>query len=292
MEKLHDPALVIKNLLSPTGAPSVYTLSVSQFREVYTEIQKARQGTPVHILLNGDWAMVQFSRLCNHRIRIISDAPLKPFSWIERRKILEERDFEFASLHAEFLGVRKQLTIWKFLWEELITNGLYLLGTFLISFVAFSALTSVPSGKDALQRISEALLTASTLYLSVFILFTVSQNAEVLKDNFLFRKGLTYRFFQVDKILASLSVYIILSSILNIVLINISSETIRIFLFTIKLPDLSIYIQIFSALIVTTLVDCFLSLIRYYFQRTRLVSEKDLTKNFFDELYEDQNKDE
>ena len=86
------------------------------------------------------------------------------------------------------------------------------------NLVAFIALTSVPSGKDALQRISEALLTASTLYLSVFILFTVSQNAEVLKDTFLFRQGLTYRFFQVDRILASLAVYLILAIILNIIL--------------------------------------------------------------------------
>ena len=66
---------VIQAILSPSGSPQVFTLNLSQFREVYQAIQRNAQGTPVDIVLNGDWAMVQFSRLCNHRIRVLQDPP-------------------------------------------------------------------------------------------------------------------------------------------------------------------------------------------------------------------------
>ena len=59
MEELDNPTFVIQNLLNPSGVPLIFTLTISQFREVYTEIQKAKQATPVHIIITGDWAMAQ-----------------------------------------------------------------------------------------------------------------------------------------------------------------------------------------------------------------------------------------
>ena len=246
----------------------------SQFKTVYTDIQKRTGGTPTHILLNGNWAMVQFSSLCNHRIRILPDRFLK---WVKIKRALDDKDFDFALLHAEYFGERKHLTFLKFLGEELSTNWLSLIFTFIFGLIGFYALVNSPTGKDAIEKISETLLTATMLFLSVFILFTVSQNSEIIKDQYLFRKGLTHRFFRVDGFLTVLAVFSMLLCISVIMLLNVSSD-IKLLGFTVNLLNVQHVIPLLSAMALTLLVDCFLSLLNYYFQRIRNVIETDLSK--------------
>jgi hypothetical protein len=294
--RMSDPEDVVKALLSPAGSPEVFTLSVSQFRQVFGEIQKQAQGTPVDVVLNEDWAMVQFSRLCNHRVRVLRDFPSRAiqrfFSRFLPRRMLTENDFEFASLYAEFHGGTTRLSFGSFIGEELSTNWLPLLFTLLISWGAFQALmlAAPPTPKEALEKINELLLTAATLYLSIFILFTVSQNVELIRDPYLFRKGLTHRFFRVDRLLASFSIVVLCLSILNVVLLNLPSPvSFTVLGRTMSMQDTSAVVPFLSAAGVTVLTDCFLALVRYYFRSVRYVTERQLTKELLDELWKERN---
>ena len=295
--KLSNPKKVVEAIHVLSGSPQIFTLYLSQFRDVFEEIQQDAQGTPIDVVLNGDWAMVQFSRLCTHRIRVLQDPSsnrisrslLKVFS---RKMILTEDDFEFASLYAKFYGARTRLSFGSFLLEEISTNWFPLILTLLISWVVFRSLAvaSSPMGGKALEKVNELLLTTGTLYISIFILFTVSQNADALKDPHLFREGLTHRFLRVDRILAFLTIIVVCISILNIVLLNAPSPiSLSLFGKTRTIQDVSIVVPVLSAIGITIFVDCFLALVQYYFRRVRYILERELTKDLLDAMWEERN---
>jgi hypothetical protein len=287
-----NPGDIIEAMLSPSGPPQMFTLKLSECREVYQQIEKRVGNTPVDIVLNGDWAMVQFSRLCNHRIRVIQDPPTGLISRIVRRTGLSERDFEFASLHTQFYGARIHLSFLCFLREEMSTNWLPLVPTMIILWVLFQFVlgTASTGASDALEKVNELVLTATTLYLSIFLLFTISQNIDLVRDPHLFRNGLTHRFFRVDQFLAFLAVVVLCISILNVIILNISYPvSLRVWGWILTLPNLTVVAPFLTAAGVTILVDCFLALIGYYFRRVRYVVERELTKNLLDEIMEERN---
>ena len=187
-----EPSTVLNEILSSDREKAGFTLSVQSFREVFLGIQKEYPGTPVDIVLNGDWAMAQFSRISNQRIRIIPVSTtilrhIKP-------KALSEDDFDFAALHATFYGVRKPLSFIAFIREELSANPFKLLTVFLLTFFIFFLISS----NDHIEKlipINELIITSTTLFLSIFLLFTVSQNVEKFQNLMLFATGLTHRFF-------------------------------------------------------------------------------------------------
>lgn len=284
----NTPKEVIQAILSPSGSPVIFSLSLSQFREVYQAVQRNKENTPVDVVLNGDWAMAQFSRLCNHRIRVIQDPPSGFFSRFVNKTTLTEKDFDFA-IYSEFYGATTHLSLRSFLKEEISTNGIPLLFTMLASWIVFQFFLGT-TGKEILEKVNELLITATTLYLSIFLLFTVSQNMDSIKDPFLFRVGLTHRFFRVDQLLASLVVVVFCVSVLNVVLLNLSPPvSVSIVGRKFELPDVTIAAPFLSAVGLTVLVDCFLALIQYYFRRVRYVLEKDLTKALLDEIMEQRN---
>ena len=101
----------------------------------------------------------------------------------------------------------------------------------------------------------------------------------------MFRKGLTHRFFRVDGFLTILAVLSMILCISVIMLLNVSSD-ISFLGFKANLTVVQRSVPLLSAMALTLIVDCFLSLLNYYFQRVRNVIEKDLSKKLFDELLE------
>jgi hypothetical protein len=294
----YQPDDVVSALLGCSGAPQVFTLTLSRFREVFTEVQKRAQATPLDVVLNGDWAMLQFSRLCNHRIRVERDPRsnrlLRFLASFVPGKPLTEADFDFASLYSHFHGGTTHLSLIAFFREEVSTNWRLLLATLLLSWGAFHCLTlaAAPAPTDSLEKINELLLTAATLFLSVFVLFTVSQNVDLVKDPYLFRRGLTHRFFRVDRLLALLPIAVVLLSVLNVVLLNLPAPlSLTLLGRAVSVADPSAFVPLLTALATTVLTDCFLALVRYYFQRVRYVAERQLTKDLLNDLWLDRNPD-
>jgi hypothetical protein len=80
-----------------------FTVTLTTFREIFTEVQKIHAGTPVVIIVNGNWALAQFSKITNQRIRIKTDKQ-SVFFW---RNYLDKSSFEFASVSAQITGKEK-----------------------------------------------------------------------------------------------------------------------------------------------------------------------------------------
>jgi len=285
-----EPTTVLSEILSSDRHRAGFTLSIQGFREVYFDIQKIHPGTPVDIVLNGDWAMAQFTRISNQRIRIFPTSTI--MSHIYNSRLLSEDDFDFASLHATFYGARRPLSFFSFLREEFASHPFIILVVFSVSFLIFFLIAdNINTAK--LIPINELIITSATLFLSIFLLFTVSQNIEKLHNLSFFANGLTYRFFAIDRYVAILALLALLTSFLNVVLVLISpDQKWTIFSHEIQTPDsfiLSILTALLTSIATTLLVDSFLALVNYYFFRVRYLIEQELTRQLLDSVMEQRN---
>ena len=94
---------VLQAILVPSGDPKIFTLSLSRFKDLYQQVHGQRSETKIDVVLNGTWALVQFSELCNHRIRVLPDNLFRRgYKLIGRRLYLEKHDFEIAFSSATF----------------------------------------------------------------------------------------------------------------------------------------------------------------------------------------------
>lgn len=290
--QMDDPAAVVADILASTRTKPGFNLSVSSFRTVYEGIQKRVPGTPVDIVLNGDWALAQFTRISNQRLRIVQDRGTSRLARFRGSNLLSEDDFEFALLHAEIHGVRRPLTFRAFVGEELSSHPILLLITLTISFLV-CWIISTSGGAETLSKINELLITAATIYLSIFLLFTVSQNINTLSNLYLFEKGLTYRFLAIDRYIGILVLSVILICSTSVVLIALESgKNLVIFQYSFQPPDFSLVVAALTAIALTVLVDSFVALIQYYFTRVRYLMEQDLTGRLLDSMMEKRNNDQ
>lgn len=280
---------VVDNILNPTGSPRIFTVSLSTFKEIFYRIHDLKEDLKLDIVLNGNWAMAQFSNLSKHRIRIFrykfENKPLGNLLQPKPRGRITAKDFEYASLVASFHGSQAALTFPQFLWEELTSNFGYLLLTFLLAFFTLSFTSTLPEDTyiNLIKSLNELLISVATLYLSIFILFTVSQNASIIEDEMIFRQGLTHRFFKIDRFLAILVIVAIILCLATYVINELEpSINMQILGRTIHISKISTITTISTSLSVTILVNCFLSVVRYYFKRTRHIFERDLTKAVLD----------
>ena len=287
-----EPSTVLKEILSADRQKAGFTLSVQCFREVFLGIQQEYPGTPVDIVLNGDWAMAQFSRISNQRIRILPVFTTR-LRHIEPQ-VLSEDDFDFAALYATFYGARKPLSFLAFLREELSANPFKLLIVFLATFFIFFLISS-NGNITKLIPINELIITSITLFLSIFLLFTVSQNLEKSQNLMFFSTGLTHRFFSVDRYVAIIAILALLLGFFNVVLAEIlPNHNWALFKYTIQTPDsleLTIIASLSTALATTLLVDSFLALTNYYFYRVRYLVEQELTRQLLDSTMKQRNSD-
>lgn len=276
----------VKELLSPGDKPLLIEHSLDEFKTIYKKIQEEKPGTLVDVILNNDYCIVQFSRLCQHRIYI------KQFVKNQKsKKLFSKDDFQFASIGTRFHGLKNQITLIDFLWEELSTNWLILLISLIIFGLSFFVLTFCVAELNGIRMINELIITISTLFISVFVLFTVSQNSKFMKDNYLFKSGLAHRFFKIDKYLALLSIFPLFISVFTLGLIYFPGE-IKIFNLIISIPDLRIIIFALSLISVSILINCFTGLVRYYFERVRYVYEKRLNKEILDKIWTEENSED
>ncbi len=282
----NDPEDVANEILSSDRSRPGFDLTVSEFRDVYELVHQRLPGTPVHIVLNGDWAMAQFSRISNQRIRIIREPRKGRFGRFFKRKLLSEADFDFALLYANLYGAHQPLNFTSFLKEELSGNTFKLIAT-LFSSLAIFLLIARYGTRDDLSQINQILLTVSTLYLSIFLLFTVSQSIESINNQYFFQAGLTHRFFMVDRFVASLALITLVMCILNLVLLIVPANIdIHLSRFSFQVPDFVRFAAILTAIAITLLVDSFLALIQYYFSRVQYIMEQELTGELLDSFVE------
>jgi hypothetical protein len=283
--KTDSPEKVKDALLKPQGDPQMFTMSLSGFKTVFRELQKQPNPLTVDVVLNGDWALVQFTELCNHRIRVLPDSRLR---WLPRvlgfHLYLEEKDFEIVATSANFYGQREYLTLWRFIREELSVNGIKSLVIFAVSAAFLILLTQASTSTEILKSANEVLLGIAAIFFSIFMLFTASQKQPSVADLALFKKGLTHRFLQVDKFVAWFAIIALAIAAIGRVLTESPAGQV------LTLPNLTITLRdtipwITSAGI-TLMSVSLLTVVHYYFERVRYLHETELSKKLLDEVFE------
>jgi hypothetical protein len=281
-----DINVVLDALLNPSGEPKIFKLSLSAFKDLYQRLQGQKQGTVVDILLNGKWAFIQFSQLCNHRIRILPDNKFRTIPrFLGIRQYLEEKDFEIASINARFFGQRRYLTIGRFFLEEIETDGWLGLTIFILTGLLLSWLTNSSGKVDAIKTANDLLIGISSIFFSIFMLFTVSQNLPSIANLYLFKSGLTHRFIGIDRLISWISVLALGIALGNRVVVE--SE----WVFNIQLvasrPGLIGRNEILpwsTAIAMSLIFSSLFIVVRYYLKRVEYLLERELSKQLLDEL--------
>ena len=276
---------LVSEINNLSNQPTIIDLKIDEFQILFQRIQKDCPGIPVDLIINGDWAIAQFSSVSSQRIRIIKPRR-KTIFCLNPRRILQEKDFEFLKPFGNIFGTKRKFGFLQFVFEEIQSNWLILIISFLISYFFINTLINSSDGVSDIKFLFETLITILALFLSVFILFTVSQNAELIKDIYLFREGITFRFFRVDKYLAVLAFVDLLICLISFMIITLPSSI------TVNKVNITLHKDIIISLTgsfsITIIIDCFLGLISYYFKRVRFIFEKDLSKRFLDEKRKEQ----
>lgn len=268
----------------------LFTLSLSDFKSVYFQIRSSKPDILLDVILNGNWALAQFSEMCNDRIRIRPDNFYNNLKKaLSYRLYIDENDFDFASPFVNIFGQKKRLSFWDFMWEEVEANGLKAVIIF-ISLIFLLNFLVVKGNNTLLSTINQVIISISTIFFGIFILFTASQNLQTFTNSNLFSKGTSHRFMSVDKNVSRLSIFTIWVTAINLAL-SISPNILSIIIvntsfFVITIRDL---VLISTSFVITSMFVAMFTVEQYYFDRIRLIYETDKSKEMLDKRFDDLN---
>jgi len=245
----------------------------------------------IDIVLNGNWALAQFSEICNHRIRILPDNHFIPIKKaLGYRLHIDEKDFEFASPFINFFGQKERFSFFDFLKEEVEVNGIKATITFFLSLVLLYFFLEM--GHDSLlSTVNQVIISIATIFFGIFILFTASQNLQTFTNSNLFTRGASHRFMSVDKYVSRLSIFTIWITAINVAF-SISPNILQTIILTtafhvFTIQDLLLFTTSF---VITSMFVAMLTVEQYYFERIRFIYETDNSKMLLDKRFDDENR--
>lgn len=252
------------------------TLSLKEFITLYQALVREKNvPEKVVVILMGRNAAVQFVNI-----------PLGRFIVRESRRLRTE-DFDKTVTDLVVWGDKLNYSFFGQLKEEKRHWGIIaviflimFIGTIAISFnsaVNYNAYLATPanfpevsSSIDALRNIGELLMASATLFLSIFVVFTVAQNMRFFQDLFLFKEGLAHKYYRDDVFITRLGLISLAFSIVNtiVLLVPFSFEfvTFSIAGFQVVLNKLSLISPLILSIGAVSLSLCFLSVL-YFFER-------------------------
>jgi uncharacterized membrane protein len=220
-------------------------LTLEEFRDFYHKIinRKILKDHTVFAIFIEDRIFIRFP-----------EKPKVRFVIRKEKGFFNEKDLNFVP-NLEPMGTYKgEYRFSAFIIDEFKLNGWKLMFIFFSTFTLFSVTNNV----NMLQKVNEMILTSVTIFISIFLLFVVSQKGH--KNEFKLMKDETlYKFFQNDKYIGILAIFLVLLSILTVAISYIDLNWIN-------LP-LS-FLTSFSLVI---LVICYLAIYQYYFERMKLI---------------------
>ena len=273
--------------------PQKIEISLDRFKELYRSLHRAGEVSRVDIVLNGDWAMAQFAQLSNQRIIV---RPNNYYNeWHRRFHIhvhLEEKDFEFADAAASFYGELRYLTLFRFIVEEMKADGLPLLAILILTGLFLRLVAKDSSSIGILKSTNDVLIAVSTLFFSLYILMTVTQNLprtdspEALS---LFKRGLMHRFMHVDTFVAWFALLALLIAVASRITTESGAllvQTFSVGLISVELWQIVLWM---TSVALTLIAGSLIIVVRYYFARIKDLQETELTKRLLDITFEHQN---
>ncbi len=263
-------------------------LSLDEFVALYQKVgQQVNIKQRVDIVLQNDRAFVQFTDL----------PPGNGIVYVTSERRLAPQDFSRTVANAVFHGDVLTSTFEERIKEDrtniLISGAIGLLFTILL-FVLGNSVASTylaylatpdrfPSTERAISvviQINEMLLTSVTLFLSIFLVFTVAQSAKLQEDIRLFDIGLLHKFERDDRLITIVAIASLVLSVLNVTLlglpVSLDITAWNVLGYVITLNKLSLVSPLITGLTIGTLIYCFLALL-YYLKRMMLITNRDMS---------------
>jgi hypothetical protein len=193
---------------------------------------------------------------------------------------LEEK-FEFIHEKSWYGAEKLPQGFAAFLCEEIKLNWKRLTFVFLSSGV----LLYLINAESLYELIGSYLIQSTTVFLSIYLIFTVSQSQNLYKDVSLFKSGVLHQYYNDDRNVTFLGILTIgltfVSSIvvawLSLIASSISASWIAIAVRAAK--------SLGVAVVITLLFDTFLIVANYYLERNRDIMDRDVAANILHEDY-------
>ena len=220
-------------------------LTLNEFRDIYHKIinRKILKDHTVFAVFIEDRILIRF--------------PEKPkvILVISKEKgFFHEEDLNFVT-NLERMGTYKgEHRFSAFIKEEFELNGWKLIVIFFSTFTLFSITNNV----NMLQKVNEMILISVTIFISIFLLFVVSQKGHE-NDFKLMMDDTLYKFFQNDKYISILAIFLVFLSILTVAISYIDLNWIG-------LP-----LSFLTSFSLVVLAICYLAIYQYYFERMKLI---------------------
>ena len=256
-------------------------LTLEQFRDFYHKIinNKILNDHTVFAVFIEDQILIRFPEKSDVKFVIRKDK--------KDTGVFSEKDMDFIA-NLEPMGTYEgEYKFISFLKKEFRLNWQVLISVFFVSFVLFSIAGNV----DMLRKVNELILISITIFISIFLLFTISQGK--YKNEFKFMKSdILYKFFQNDKYIAKLAIILIFLSITTVAFSyvdlnqivspnaedvsssggNVSETT------SLRLPEscgmnyyIIFFLSISTSFSMVMLAICYLSISQYYFERMKFI---------------------
>ncbi len=204
--------------------------------------------------------------------RILIRFPEKPevmFVIKKEKGFFHEADLNFVA-NFEPMGTYKgEHRFSAFIIEEFKLNGLKLIVLFFSTFALFFIAENV----SMLQKVNEMILTSITIFISIFLLFVVSQKG-YNNDFKLMMDDTLYKFLQNDKYIAISAIFLVFLSIVTVAISYIN-------LIWIYLP-----LAILTSFSLVLLAICFLAVYQYYFERMKLLTIVPASEELFNDRFQ------
>jgi hypothetical protein len=259
-----------KKLLAGYINNRAFRVSLEEFQKFYSTFINLTKNVPVVSLINlEDVIVAQFSSLSPQHFDIF------------QKHMLEEDDFEFIQNKRWYGAKKRSEKFGFFLWKELRQNFVSLI---LIAAIGFSLLFWV-NNNELYNLMVSLFIQSSTVFLSLYIIFTVSQSQKLYQDISLFKTGILHKYFRDDKNVTLLGILTVAFTFLNSILIHLFAK----YEATINDPLFGTLARIskatFTTIILVLLFDMFITVANYYLERNRDIIERDIVITLLDKDY-------
>jgi len=191
---------------------------------------------------------------------------------ISTPKNLTLKEFDLLPCKTWYGSTSRYERFWRFLFRELRHNKLPL-ATVLIVSTAFLAIVN---SQNLYDLIASLLIQGGTVFVSIYLIFTVTQSHQIITDSLLYERGITQRYYHDDRNVTLLALITVALTFINAMFVYI--------VIGIELADLPQYVEVFHRLLpavstsctITLLLSCFLTISQYYLSRTIDVYERDV----------------
>jgi hypothetical protein len=250
-------------------------VSLDEFQKFYATMLHLSKTSPTVSLVNLETVVkAQFSDISPQHFDILHNEPLT------------EQHFEFA-LKKRWYGAKEPPQgYWTFMWEELKLNWRKLVPL----FVAILILLYTTNSDPLYELMATLLIQSSTVFLSIYLIFTVAQSQILYKDISLFKAGILQRYYRDDRNVTLLGILTVALTFLSSGVVSLATK----YLSSTNPLWLQIAGRVLKALsttiAITLLFDTFLIVANYYLDRSRDVTERDMASDILDQDFR-QNRD-